>query len=102
MPPETTTLEEIQRNLHEIGNTKRILTNIDRLLREATYQGSKFPEISEAIGFLRHLARQAEVVHEQLKGDEKVAKKAAKSDKADEVSQEVVNDVASSDQVANG
>lgn len=75
-------MEEIRKNITDVETTNRILTNVDRLLREATYPGSKHAEVSEGIAFVRHLKRQSESILDQLRQEEKAAKKADKEEES--------------------
>lgn len=89
---------DVAKDIREVQQTQRILQNVDRLLSEATYPGSKHATVSEGIAFIRHLKAQSEGILNTLQDELKAQKKASKQDL------EVVNPTteAISEQAANG
>lgn len=62
--------------IREVENTRRILKNVDRIVRNASIQGSEAPNVTEALQFLKWLDDSAEGNLFSIRSDRKAASKA--------------------------
>lgn len=70
--------QELDQMIAQSKNTQRIVTNLARTVREASYPGTNAYQVAEGLNFLDDIAKQIKNGIEKLDADLKSAKKAAK------------------------
>lgn len=70
------TEQELDQMVAQSENTQRIVTNLTRTIKEASYPGAVAYQIAEGVAFLEDISRQIKNGLEKLKADRKAAKKA--------------------------